>query len=193
MIFIFCFPFFSVLGISSNDPSSVTQSGSPPQSAVSGTLNPTAVTSTAAVETSGSLRKFNRKLDQPQDLTAPDIVTWLPVLLTASSASNSTVTTNHKPQLSSSTTTNGQPEMQQLQNGEEVPKNQDGLVFRSPEMKRSLQRNKKKKMSKKKTRVQTPTKEKKNSTSSEDSDNSDSFYETLRRHQRKQRSSSIKK
>jgi hypothetical protein len=28
-----------------------------------------------------------RKLDQPQDLTVPDIVTWLPVLLTASSSS----------------------------------------------------------------------------------------------------------
>ena len=28
-----------------------------------------------------------RKLDQPQDLTVPDIVTWLPVLLTASSTS----------------------------------------------------------------------------------------------------------
>ena len=28
-----------------------------------------------------------RKLDQPQDLTVPDIMTWLPVLLTASSTS----------------------------------------------------------------------------------------------------------
>lgn len=108
-----------------------------------------------------------KKLDQPQDLTAPDIVTWLPVLLTASSANK----------------ING-PGQDTEENG---PKTlEDGLVFRSPEMKRSLQRKKKTKKSSANIRPQ----DQHNSSSSEDSENSDSFYETLRKHQRKARTNS---
>ena len=76
---------------------------------------------------------------------------------------------------------------QDEQNGQKTLA-EDGLVFRSPEMKRSLQRpNKKKKMSKKskhnRPQDRAPSHPKSNSSSTDDSDNSDSFYETLRRHQ----------
>ena len=82
---------------------------------------------------------------------------------------------------------------QDEQNGQKTLA-EDGLVFRSPEMKRSLQRpNKKKKMSKKskhnRPQDRAPSHPKSNSSSTDDSDNSDSFYETLRRHQRKHRTS----
>eukprot|EP00093_Oithona_nana_P014084 14084.XXX_1116269_1119488_1 [CDS] Oithona nana genome sequencing. len=36
-----------------------------------------------------SRKIVHRKLDQPSDLKAPDIVTWLPVLLTASTSNSS--------------------------------------------------------------------------------------------------------
>ena len=100
---------------------------------------------------------------------------------------------------------------QDEQNGQKTLA-EDGLVFRSPEMKRSLQRpnsSKKKKMSKKSKHTNRPqdrpkpshpatanpanghqNHHSKSNSSSEDSDNSDSFYETLRRHQRKHRTSS---
>merc|ERR1712079_18732 len=153
-------------------------------------------------QNSSQIRKLSsRKLDQPQDLTVPDIVTWLPVLLTASSssaptasaastASNTALTaqsaqaasTAHQPQLTNglievpscpaqpavmmagatASSASMEPNIQTLtteskiipnpqdeQNGQKTLA-EDGLVFRSPEMKRSLQRpNKKKKMSKK--------------------------------------------
>ena len=141
-----------------------------------------------------SRKLVQRKLDQPQDLKAPDIVTWLPVLLTAST-SNSSSTSSSKltncssaePQTKSSTEKEQKP---QPQNGSSSGQKtlEDGLVFRSPEMKRSLQRQKKKKLSKSK---------KQNTEICTDSDsetnNSDSFYETLRRHQRNKRKNSLKK
>merc|ERR1712130_940228 len=84
------------------------------------------------------------------------------------------------------------PNPQDEQNGQKTLA-EDGLVFRSPEMKRSLQRpNKKKKMSKSKhnrPQDRAPSHPKSNSSSTDDSDNSDSFYETLIRHQRKHRTS----
>lgn len=140
----------------------------------------------AKVEANRKLLSSKRKLDQPQDLTAPDIVTWLPVLLTASSSQ-----TAQQPQSKltngcneASTTNETQIIAQDEQNGQKTL-GEDGLVFRSPEMKRSLQR-KKKKMKKSKNRPQD------RENSSQDSDNSDSFYETLRKHQRKNRTNSTK-
>ena len=44
-------------------------------------------TKASAASAASMAASVPRKLDQPQDLTVPDIVTWLPVLLTASSTS----------------------------------------------------------------------------------------------------------
>lgn len=134
------------------------------------------------------LLSSKRKLDQPQDLTAPDIVTWLPVLLSTGSQtpqqSNLTNGCNEAP-----TTNETQIIAQDEQQNGQKTLGQDGLVFRSPEMKRSLQR-KKKKMKKSKNRPADPRNPE--NSSSQDSDNSDSFYETLRKHQRKNRNNSSK-
>ena len=44
-------------------------------------------TKASAASMASAAASVPRKLDQPQDLTVPDIMTWLPVLLTASSTS----------------------------------------------------------------------------------------------------------
>ena len=151
----------------------------------------------------------SRKLVKPQDLKTPDIVTWLPVLLTASSSSTSNSTNS----TASSKLTNSSvaPEAQTksvaasaaasaasngLQDGQSGQKTlastEDGLVFRSPEMKRSLQRQKKtKKMSKTQKTSAASASKTQDQISDSDSDNSDSFYETLRRHQRTKRKNSL--
>ena len=137
----------------------------------------------------------SRKLVKPQDLKTPDIVTWLPVLLTASSTStsNSTNSTASSKLTNSSvaeaqtkSTASTVPGLQDGQSGQKTLATEDGLVFRSPEMKRSLQRQKK--PTKKMSKVKSNPKEK---VSDSDSDNSDSFYETLRRHQRTKRKNSL--
>ena len=143
-----------------------------------------------------SRKIVHRKLDQPSDLKAPDIVTWLPVLLTASTSNGSSTASSAKltnsssaePQTKSATTNHTEKDQQAESGGQKTLTKEDGLVFRSPEMKRSLQRQKKKKLSKSK---------KQNTEICTDSDsetnNSDSFYETLRRHQRNKRKNSLKK
>merc|ERR1711894_866796 len=110
-----------------------------------------------------SRKIVHRKLDQPSDLKAPDIVTWLPVLLTASTSNSSSTASSAKltnsssaePQTKSAITNHTEKDHHQPpQNGsgsggQKTLTKEDGLVFRSPEMKRSLQRQKKKKLSKK--------------------------------------------
>ena len=72
-IYYFGFPFF-IFSIDDQSCSPATVNG----------LSGKTKTKASAASTAASVP---RKLDQPQDLTVPDIVTWLPVLLTASSTS----------------------------------------------------------------------------------------------------------
>ena len=72
-IYYFGFPFF-IFSIDDQSCSTATVNG----------LSGKTKTKASAASTAASVP---RKLDQPQDLTVPDIVTWLPVLLTASSTS----------------------------------------------------------------------------------------------------------
>ena len=72
-IYYFGFPFF-IFSIDDQSCSAATVNG----------LSGKTKTKASAASTAASVP---RKLDQPQDLTVPDIVTWLPVLLTASSTS----------------------------------------------------------------------------------------------------------
>ena len=155
------------------------------------------------------LPRKSRKLDPGQDLT-PDIVTWLPVLLTASNpgcqltnetsketseaaASTTSSTTAITTTLASASASKNKVKVDD-QNGQKTLV-EDGLVFRSPEMKRSLRRNKKKKLSKKSPRPRNTTTTASGAggggCSSSSSDNNseeasaDSFCETLKRHRRK--------
>ena len=194
---------------SGTNPAASTSISTPPS--VSGPCTSSKPVTTSTVSNNSvkneteSVRKLSgpwqRKLDQPQNLTSPDIVTWLPVLLTTTSHSAAAQPRTPKLPLSSCEVTTpgrvypGDPV--EAPNGELEGKvavvTEDGLVYRSPEMKRSLQRNKKKKLSKKK-RVQDPptvtrTNNNNPTSSTDESDNSDSFYETLRRHQRQKRAS----
>ena len=152
-----------------------------------------------------SRKIVHRKLDQPSDLKAPDIVTWLPVLLTASTSNGSSTASSAKltnsssaePQTKSATTNHTEKDQlhhQQAQSGgQKTLTKEDGLVFRSPEMKRSLQRQKKKKLSKSKKQNSPENVAAAANFSDSDSEtnNSDSFYETLRRHQRSKRKNSL--
>ena len=128
----------------------------------------------------GKNRK-SRKLDPGQDLT-PDIVTWLPVLLTASNPTGSQLKNEvrgPKDKTTEATASEAAAAKNKVdENGQKTL--EDGLVFRSPEMKRSLRRNKKKKLSKKSSRPRTAS-----GSSSDASEASDSFCETLKRHRRK--------
>ena len=134
----------------------------------------------------GKNRK-SRKLDPGQDLT-PDIVTWLPVLLTASNPTGSHQTGSQlknevrgpKDKTTEATASEAAAAKNKVDNENGQKTLEDGLVFRSPEMKRSLRRNKKKKLSKKSSRPRTAS-----GSSSDASEASDSFCETLKRHRRK--------
>ena len=126
----------------------------------------------------------SRKLDPGQDLT-PDIVTWLPVLLTASKPgcqlTNETASAEAVPTTTTTTTPTASKNKVEAENGQKTLV-EDGLVFRSPEMKRSLRRNKKKKLSKKSPK-RPPTASGSSSDTSEEA-STDSFCETLKRHRR---------
>ena len=180
--------------------------------------HPVVTTSTTAEQqpdNNTSAKNFprkSRKLDPGQDLT-PDIVTWLPVLLTASnpgcqltnetsketseaaaSTTSTTAITTTASSLASASASKNKVKVDD-QNGQKTLV-EDGLVFRSPEMKRSLRRNKKKKLSKKSPRPRNTTTTASGAgggggCSSSSSDNNseeasaDSFCETLKRHRRK--------
>ena len=179
--------------------------------------HPVVTTSTTAEQqpdNNTSAKNFprkSRKLDPGQDLT-PDIVTWLPVLLTASNpgcqltnetsketseaaaATTTSSTTAITTTLASASASKNKVKVDD-QNGQKTLV-EDGLVFRSPEMKRSLRRNKKKKLSKKSPRPRNTTTTASGAgggggCSSSSSDNNseeasaDSFCETLKRHRRK--------
>merc|ERR1712051_318169 len=160
--------------------------------------------------TNGQQPQLLPRLHQPQLTNGLIDNVPCPPLMTASMASNSRVSAAMVPVASSAPSMEHIPRnpQQDEQNGQKTL-GEDGLVFRSPEMKRSLQRpnsSKKKKMSKKSKHTNRPqdrpkpttanpanghqNHHSKSNSSTEDSDNSDSFYETLRRHQRKHRTSS---
>jgi hypothetical protein len=121
--------------------------------------------------------RISHKLNQE----TPDIVTWLPVLLTTTSSGNSVPA----PAQLTNGTVGPLPE---TENGQKTLV-EDGLVFRSPEMKRSLRRPKKKKMSKKSPKKISSEQNNCSSTSSNEDENSDSFYETLRKHRKHSKTS----
>ena len=73
-IYYFGFPFF-IFSIDDQSCSAATVNG----------LSGKTKTKASAASAASTAASVPRKLDQPQDLTVPDIVTWLPVLLTASS------------------------------------------------------------------------------------------------------------
>ena len=75
-IYYFGFPFF-IFSIDDQSCSAATVNG----------LSGKTKTKASAASAASTAASVPRKLDQPQDLTVPDIVTWLPVLLTASSTS----------------------------------------------------------------------------------------------------------
>ena len=152
--------------------------------------HPVVTTSTTAEQqpdNNTSAKNFprkSRKLDPGQDLT-PDIVTWLPVLLTASKPgcqlTNETASAEAVPTTTTTTTPTASKNKVEAENGQKTLV-EDGLVFRSPEMKRSLRRNKKKKLSKKSPK-RPPTASGSSSDTSEEA-STDSFCETLKRHRR---------
>merc|ERR1712029_51786 len=109
------------------------------------------------------------------------------------SSAKLTNSSSAEPQTKSATTNHTEKDKQAQSGGQKTLTKEDGLVFRSPEMKRSLQRQKKKKLSKSKKQNSPENVAAAANFSDSDSEtnNSDSFYETLRRHQRSKRKNTL--